>query len=220
MSGRGGFDAGTLGPAARVRDMGAASVMEDLRIEAMACVSCGLYRDRSRVVFGCGPVPCRVLFIGEAPGRHEDLRGEPFVGAAGEILDRMLVSLGLHRESVFITNIVKCRPLQNREPLQDEIAACTDRWFRPQVERLQPSFLVGLGSTASRLFRGGRPVRETRGTWGQWKGISTFILYHPAHFLWKEKEDPVGAEALRALTRQDLAMLRVAIEGSSDGEPP
>ena len=110
---------------------------DELRTECLACRKCGLCEGRTNVVFGCGNPDADVLFIGEGPGRDEDLQGIPFVGRAGRLLDDMLLAVGFDREDVYIANIVKCRPPQNRDPLPEEREACL-AWLRNQVALIRP----------------------------------------------------------------------------------
>ena len=134
---------------------------EALQQECMACTACGLCQGRHHVVFGVGNPHAPVMFVGEGPGEHEDLQGEPFVGRAGQLLDKMLAAIDLdRRENIYIANIVKCRPPQNRDPLPEEQDACI-RWLRAQTRLIRPKILVCLGRIAAqRLYK--PDIRITR----------------------------------------------------------
>lgn len=138
------------------------------------CKKCNLHRFRKNVVPGDGPVPCDIMLVGEAPGRDEDLLGKPFVGAAGRILKEALKEAGYTRESVYITNIIKCRPPNNRRPRADEIDACTEHLFN-EITRVNPKRIILLGRTASGTFKKHFPMYE--------RFISIYSVYHPAYAL-------------------------------------
>ena len=147
------------------------------------CRKCRLGATRTKPVFGVGPVPSQVVFVGEGPGQQEDLSGRPFVGAAGQLLDKMLAAIGLKREQVYICNIVKCRPPQNRVPEPDERAACMD-YLRQQVALVRPKVIVCLGSTPTRALLGDdMRITRDRGVWQLKKGVWFMPTYHPAALL-------------------------------------
>jgi uracil-DNA glycosylase family 4 len=130
---------------------------------------------------GSGKVPPKLMFVGEGPGRQEDLAGEPFVGAAGKMLDSMLKGAGISREEVFITNIVKCRPPGNRKPMRDEIETCTSNYLEKQIALFQPKLICTLGSTALEYFTGEKKMGVLRGKLTRSKdGLEIFPTYHPA----------------------------------------
>lgn len=147
------------------------------------CRRCRLCEGRTQVVFGVGDPRARLMFIGEGPGQEEDRRGEPFVGRAGKLLDAMLRALGLPRQQVYIANVVKCRPPGNRDPQDDEVAACRP-FLERQVELVNPDVIVTLGRVAARHLLG-RPeaMRELRGRWTSWRGRRVLPTYHPAFLL-------------------------------------
>jgi uracil-DNA glycosylase len=159
---------------------------EELRAVAeqlVDCDHCRLQVARTHVVFGAGNPKARLMFIGEGPGRDEDLQGEPFVGAAGQLLDRMIKAMGLSRGDVYITNVVKCRPPQNRDPEQDEIAACAG-FLRQQVLTIKPEVIVALGRVAAQALLGEQaPLGRLRGQWREYEGIAVLPTYHPAYLL-------------------------------------
>lgn len=151
--------------------------------EAQGCRACRLCEGRRTVVFGEGNPKARVMFIGEAPGMEEDLQGRPFVGAAGELLTRILRALGVTRDDVYIANLVKCRPPQNRVPLPDELAACR-RYLDAQIALIRPRVICALGRTAANaLLRTEHPVGALRGTAHRLGEIPVVVTYHPAHLL-------------------------------------
>lgn len=150
-----------------------------------SCRRCPLHESRSRAVPGVGSTDARLMIIGEAPGAEEDRRGEPFVGPAGRLLDRMLAAIGLGRDTVFITNVLKSRPPGNRDPAADEVAAC-EPYLRRQIELLQPDTIVAVGRiSAQQLLRSDRPLGRLRGAWHRYGPADTPLLvtYHPAYLL-------------------------------------
>ncbi len=147
------------------------------------CQRCRLAQSRSRVVFGSGSVQARLMVIGEGPGEEEDRRGLPFVGRAGELLTRILASIDLKREQVYIANVVKCRPPKNREPLPDEVAACRS-YLEHQIELVKPAILLLLGRVAAQTLLGvPDSLARLRGSWFEVRGIPTRVTYHPAALL-------------------------------------
>jgi DNA polymerase len=176
----------TAPPATEVAHMNWA----ELREAVAGCVKCGLCRNRHNTVFGVGDEKAKWLFIGEGPGRNEDLQGEPFVGPAGKLLDNMLIAMGLRRgENTFIANIVKCRPTdpngRDRPPSPDEAAACMP-YLERQIALIQPTVIVALGKTAALSLLGldpATPVSKLRGTVHQYAGRPLVVTYHPAYLL-------------------------------------
>lgn len=156
---------------------------EFLQRACETCTRCGLCETRTHVVFGCGDRSARILFVGEGPGEQEDLKGEPFVGPAGMLLDDMLRILDLDRSQVYITNIVKCRPPQNRDPLETEQDSCLD-YLRNQVALIRPKILVCLGRIAARrIIREDFRITKEHGQWTERNGIHMTALYHPSALL-------------------------------------
>jgi uracil-DNA glycosylase family 4 len=150
--------------------------------DVRACQLCKLSQTRTVGVPGEGSPNAEIMFIGEGPGFHEDQQGRPFVGAAGHLLTEMLELIGLRRDDVFITNVVRCRPPGNRDPLPDELAAC-DRYTLRQVEVLKPKLIVTLGRFSMARFFVPGPMRELHGRSRDWNGITCLAMYHPAAIL-------------------------------------
>ena len=175
--------------------------MRKLKEDVEACRKCRLHETRTRTVFGEGPANARIMLIGEGPGRDEDRIGRPFVGAAGQLLDKMLAAIDLSRNDVFIANILKCRPPGNRDPQPSEAMACIG-YLRAQVAMIRPPILVCLGRIAAQYILG-QNVRITRdrGVWHEAKGFFIMPTYHPAALLrneaWK-KESYKDLLAIRA----------------------
>ena len=155
----------------------------DLELIVTHCQDCPLHEKRTHAVPGEGNRQAELMFIGEGPGRDEDMQGRPFVGKAGQLLDKMIIAIGLTREDVYIANIVKCRPPQNRVPTNEEAEACL-KYLRRQVFLIQPKVIVLLGSTALR-FTVDKEARITRmrGNWIERKGVYMMPTYHPAALL-------------------------------------
>src|SRR6266567_2341810 len=151
--------------------------LQELAAEAAGCTRCRLSQGRTQVVFGVGNPGADIMFVGEGPGFHEDKQGEPFVGAAGQLLNKMLGEIGLRREDVYIGNVVKCRPPGNRDPLPDEIEACTP-WLVEQISSIQPLIVVTLGNFATRFVLG-KPVSigRVRGERFPWRGRTVIPTY-------------------------------------------
>jgi DNA polymerase len=151
--------------------------------EVKDCAKCGLSRTRTHTVFGEGDVDAQIFFIGEGPGETEDQTGRPFVGRAGQLLDKMIAGMGLRREQVFIGNIVKCRPPDNRVPAPDEVETCTPYLVR-QLEIIRPKVIVTLGLPSTQyMLRTRLPMKQLRGRWQDWRGIRLMPTYHPAFVL-------------------------------------
>ena len=147
------------------------------------CLKCRLSQTRTQTVFGEGDVDAPILFIGEGPGETEDKTGRPFVGRAGQLLDQMIAAMGLKREQVYIANIVKCRPPQNRAPAPDEVETCTPYLVR-QIEIIRPKVIVTLGLPAAKyMLNSNSTMGRLRGQWHQWRGIKLMPTFHPAYLL-------------------------------------
>ena len=147
------------------------------------CTRCRLSEQRRSVVVGEGAADARVMFVGEGPGAEEDRTGRPFVGQAGKLLDRMILAMGFERGQTYIANVVKCRPPGNRDPKDDEIAACSTFLDR-QVEFIRPEVIVALGRfAANRLTGTEKPLGALRGRWSHYKGVPLLATYHPAYLL-------------------------------------
>ena len=157
--------------------------LADVAQEASTCTKCRLATSRTQVVFGVGNPDADLLFVGEAPGQHEDKQGEPFVGAAGQLLTRMLGEIGLTREQVYIANILKCRPPGNRDPQEDEIETCTP-WLIEQISLIQPQVIVTLGNFATKfVLQTQTGITRMRGSVYPWHGRAVIPTFHPAAVL-------------------------------------
>ena len=156
---------------------------EKLENSCLSCVRCGLCETRTNVVFGVGSRNADVMFVGEGPGQQEDLQGEPFVGPAGHLLDDMMSIIDLDRQNCYIANIVKCRPPQNRDPLETEQDACIG-YLRNQVALIRPKIIVCLGRIAAmRLIRPDYKITREHGQWVEKGGIWMTAIYHPSALL-------------------------------------
>ena len=180
------------------------SEWEKLENECKSCQACALSRTRKNVVFGVGSREAEVLFIGEGPGANEDEQGLPFVGAAGKLLDDMLAMIGLKREAVYITNIVKCRPPQNRDPLNTEKDACIG-YLRRQVAMMRPKIIVCLGRiAAAELIKPDFKITQEHGQFFEKRGVQMTALYHPAALLRDSSKKPETFLDLKALQAKIL----------------
>lgn len=162
-----------------------AAQLQAIEREVSVCRRCELHQTRTNTVFGCGNARADWLFVGEAPGRQEDLQGEPFVGRAGKLLDMMIAALGMRRERVFIANVLKCRPPNNRDPLPGEIEQC-EAYLHRQLALIQPKVIVALGRiSAQALLRTGDALSKLRGTTYRYgpDHIPLVVTYHPAYLL-------------------------------------
>jgi|SRR3972149_828847 len=156
------------------------STLEGLREQAMGCTLCPLSQSRTQVVFGAGNPRARVLFIGEAPGYHEDLKGEPFVGSAGRLLTELLESIGLKRTDIYIANVIKCRPPGNRNPLPEEIEHCKP-YLMKQIDLIKPKIVCTLGNFSTQLLLNKKiGVSKLRGQSFLLNGYTVVPMYHPA----------------------------------------
>jgi len=162
----------------------AAEQLRALQVEIGDCQRCKLHAlGRSKIVFGVGNPQARLMFIGEGPGEAEDKSGEPFVGRAGQLLNKIMDAMGLSRDEVYIANTVKCRPPDNRNPEPDEIATCRPFWHR-QVEIVRPEIIVTLGSVASKaVLETEEGISKLRGVFQDFRGITVMPTYHPAFLL-------------------------------------
>ena len=172
---------------------------ETLEKECKQCRRCGLCETRKNVVFGVGARDAEVLFIGEGPGEQEDLKGEPFVGRAGKLLDDMLELIDLDRTKVYIANMVKCRPPRNRDPLNIEQEACAI-WLSRQIALIRPRIIVCLGRIAAMTFiKPDFKITREHGQWTVKDGVMTMALYHPAALLRDPRRRPETFEDLKTL---------------------
>lgn len=165
-------------------------ILDSLRKAALICTKCPhLASTRTQVVFGVGNPEAELMFVGEAPGADEDAQGEPFVGRAGQLLTRIIETMGFTRQSIYIGNVLKCRPNMpagtsgNRKPRPEEMSTCLP-WLREQIAIIRPRVLVALGATAAEGLLGEtRPMKELRGKWLEYENTPTLVTYHPAYLL-------------------------------------
>lgn len=171
-------------PLMRVEQLSAGrESLADVRTDLGDCRRCRLAGTRKNIVFGVGSEKAKVLFVGEAPGRDEDLQGEPFVGEAGQLLTRMISAMGYERSEVYICNVLKCRPPENRNPAQDEITACSPFMLR-QVQVIAPKAIVALGTFAAQtLLNSKEPISRLRGRFHDYHGVPLMPTFHPAFLL-------------------------------------
>lgn len=162
--------------------------LEKIRKELGDCQRCKLGKTRKNLVFGVGNPEARLVFVGEGPGADEDLQGEPFVGEAGRILNRIITAMGLKREDVYICNVVKCRPPKNRNPERDEIEACSPFMLR-QIQSIKPEVIVALGTFAAQVLLETRePISKLRGKFRDYRGIPLMPTFHPSFLLHRQGE--------------------------------
>lgn len=172
---------------------------EELEHSCLNCTKCGLCETRHNAVFGVGPKDADVMFIGEGPGEQEDLKGEPFVGAAGKLLDDMLSIIDLSRDNCYIANIVKCRPPHNRDPLESEQESCIG-YLRNQVALIRPKIIVCLGRiSAMKIIRPDFRITREHGTWTEKNGVWMTAIYHPSALLRDATKRPETFEDLLEL---------------------
>ncbi|WP_223645904.1 uracil-DNA glycosylase family protein [Corallococcus sp. EGB] len=175
--------------------------LDQIRRELGDCRRCKLCTGRKNIVFGSGNPRAELVFVGEGPGENEDLQGVPFVGAAGDLLTKMIGAMGFTRNDVYIANVVKCRPPGNRNPEPDEIAAC-EPFLRSQLLALQPKVIVALGKFAAQtLLRDTTPITRMRGQWRQYEGIQLMPTFHPAYLLRNSAEKRKAWEDLQQVMK-------------------
>ena len=176
-----------------------ADTWEALKQDCMACHGCALADTRTNVVFGDGAEDAEIMLIGEGPGQHEDEQGIPFVGRAGQLLDDMLEIIGLDRTKVYIANIVKCRPPNNRDPLNVEQDACIG-WLRRQTALLRPKVIVCLGRIAAKvIIKEDFRITSEHGQWFQRNGVQMTAIYHPSALLRDVSKRPETFEDLKSI---------------------
>jgi len=172
--------------------------LEEAALDASTCTRCRLSQGRTQVVYGVGDPNADLMFIGEAPGFHEDKQGEPFVGAAGQLLNQLLGEIGIAREDVYINNTVNCRPPGNRDPLPDELEACKP-WLDERVALIDPAVVVTLGNWATRYILGKQvSISRVRGQRFPWSGRTVIPTFHPAAVLHGGGQASNQMTALRA----------------------
>lgn len=193
--------------APRPRAPDGVSPLEVLRAELGDCSRCKLAGGRRNIVFGVGNPRARLVFVGEGPGAEEDAQGIPFVGAAGQLLTKMIEAMGLGREEVYICNVIKCRPPGNRNPEPDEVAACSP-FLEGQIRAIEPEAIVTLGKFAAQtLLQSSEPISRLRGRWHRYQGIDLLPTFHPAYLLRSPHEKRKAWEDLQQVMR------RLGLEG-------
>jgi len=184
------------------------SELDQIEKQVKACTKCRLHEERTQAVFACGDPNATLMFVGEGPGADEDATGVPFVGRAGKLLDKMIFAMGLRRDDVYITNIVKCRPPGNRDPRPDEVETCWP-YLERQIELVRPQMICTLGRPATNaLLSNTQPMSALRGRWHEFRGIPLLPTYHPAYLL--------RSPGQKARAWEDLKMLIAALR---DGPP-
>jgi DNA polymerase len=157
--------------------------LERIREDLGECTRCRLHLQRNKIVFGAGNPRAELVFVGEGPGHDEDVQGLPFVGRAGKLLTQMIEAMGLTREQVYICNVVKCRPPENRKPEDDEVATCSPYLYR-QLDVIAPKAIVCLGATAAQaLLKTKDSISRFRGNWLEYRNTKLMVTYHPAYLL-------------------------------------
>jgi len=175
--------------------------LDQIRRELGDCQRCKLCAGRKNIVFGVGNPRAELVFVGEGPGENEDLQGVPFVGAAGELLTKMIQAMGFSRDDVYICNVVKCRPPGNRNPEPEEIASC-EPFLRSQLLALQPKVIVALGKFAAQtLLRDTTPITRLRGNWREYQGVKLMPTFHPAYLLRSPAEKRKAWEDLQQVMK-------------------
>jgi len=183
---------------------GMVETLSDLQAEVELCRACPLHEQRKSVVFGRGNPTADLVFVGEAPGLEEDQLGEPFVGEAGRLLDRILFAMGLSAADVYICNLIKCRPPANRDPHGDEVAAC-EPYLKRQLALLSPKVIVTLGRFATQALLGVQtPISRLRGQWHSYEGLALMPTFHPAYLLRSPQE--------KTLVWEDMTKVKQRLE--------
>ena len=190
---------------------GKMSALTDLYSEINHCQKCAIAKSRTKVVPGEGPENPEIMFIGEAPGFHEDQQGRPFVGQAGLFLEKLLASINLRRDQVYIGNVIKCRPPGNRDPLPSEIAACRP-WIERQIALLRPKMIVTLGRYSMAMFFPDKTISKIHGTAQTKDGVIYFAMYHPAAALHQQ--------SLRSAIEADMRKIPALLPRSEEVKDP
>ena len=181
----------------------AIQTLDALRAEIGDCQRCTLCEKRTQIVFGVGDPHAELVFVGEGPGHDEDIKGEPFVGQAGQLLTEIITKgMKMRRDEVYIANVVKCRPPQNRNPEPEEIAAC-EPFLRKQLALIQPRIIITLGAFATHtLLKTKTPISRLRGVWHTYQGIQLMPTFHPAYLLRNPKDKRLVWEDIKAVLRE------------------
>lgn len=181
---------------------------DNLRKRIISCTKCDLAKTRTNAVPGSGPMESDIIFIGEAPGRNEDLKGRPFVGTAGQILSEAMEYAGLTRNSVYITNVVKCRPPNNRQPNKEEIDACNG-YLLEELDLIHPKIICILGNTAFSSLLNGDSITKNRGRIIKRNGLLYFVTVHPAAVIYNPQ--------MRQVLKDDLKLLAQTLDKIQKG---
>lgn len=190
--------------------------IEQVKAEALTCPKCRLAQTRTNVVWADGNLDSELLFIGEAPGHHEDKQGIPFVGAAGQLLDKLLGEIGLDRSKAAIVNVIKCRPPGNRDPQQDEIDACRP-WLEAQLAHMKPTVIVTLGNFATRFILEQQiGITRARGKKYEVRGATVIPTFHPAAAL---RGGSFGGISTMDALRQDMALVKEVLDEAAARAP-
>lgn len=183
--------------------------LDAIRADLGDCRRCGLAASRTNLVYGVGNASARLVLVGEAPGREEDLQGDPFVGEAGRLLDRILQAMGMQRSEVYICNVLKCRPPNNRDPQPEEVATC-EAFLVRQIAAIKPQVIIGLGRFAVHsLLKRKDPISRIRGEWQTYQGIPLMPTYHPAYLL----RNPEGKRDVWEDMKEVMRRLQVEGDG-------
>jgi DNA polymerase len=194
-----------------------AAPIEQVKAEALTCPKCRLAQTRTNVVWADGNLDSELLFIGEAPGHHEDKQGIPFVGAAGQLLDKLLAEIGLDRTKAAIVNVIKCRPPGNRDPQQDEIDACRP-YLEAQLAHMKPTVIVTLGNFATRFILEQQiGITRARGRKYQIRGATVIPTFHPAAAL---RGGSFGGISTMDALRQDMALVKEVLDEAAAALAP
>jgi DNA polymerase len=190
------------------------SALSELSEEISRCQLCEIAKYRTKAVPGEGPEDAEIIFVGEAPGWHEDQQGRPFVGPAGQYLEQLLASIGLKRQQVYIANVIKCRPTANRDPLPTEIHNCR-KWLERQIEIIRPKMIVALGRYSMAMFFPGKSISKVHGTAQKRDNVIYYAMYHPAAALHQQSL----RQAIEADMQKIPALLAEA-KTMPEAEPP
>lgn len=185
--------------------MMASNNLDEFQSTVMGCTKCRLSQQRTNIVFGEGSAEAKLMFIGEGPGFEEDQQGRPFVGKAGQLLTKMIQAMGLKREAIYIANIVKCRPPENRNPFNDEIQSCIP-YVKRQIELIKPEVIICLGSVATKaLLNSTQSISRMRGVFVKYNNIPVMPTFHPAYLLRNEKmKKPAWEDLQQVMTHLGL----------------
>ena len=185
------------------------SAFQELEEQVKRCDRCGLCSSRTQTVFGEGKLNSKLMLVGEGPGEDEDKTGRPFVGRAGQLLDKILIAGKIDRQAAYVANVVKCRPPNNRTPNQEEILKCGG-FLEAQIALIKPKILVALGNTPLKFFlkvSGG--ITKMRGQWQMWRGVPLFAMFHPSYLL---REDSRAVGSPKELTWHDVQELKLRLD--------